>query len=94
MPDHVHVLLAGQSTDACALHFVAAWKQTTGYRHARTCQGRLWQPGYYDRILREGESDACVARYILENPVRGGLAGEVGEFPFAWCVWELMTLYV
>ena len=32
--------------------------------------GRLWQPGYYDHIIRGEEEPQRVAEYILANPAR------------------------
>jgi REP element-mobilizing transposase RayT len=37
-------------------------------------KGKLWQRGFYDHILRAEEGLPEVARYILANPVRAGLA--------------------
>jgi putative transposase len=31
-------------------------------------QGRIWQPNYYDRVIRDGREFADASRYILENP--------------------------
>jgi putative transposase len=31
-------------------------------------KGRLWQPNYYDRVIRGGREFADASRYILENP--------------------------
>ena len=31
---------------------------------------RVWQRGYYDRIIRDAESLARVRRYIAANPAR------------------------
>ena len=88
MPDHVHLLLAGKWPAAHLKMFVGAWKQNTGYAFTRMRTGsRLWQPSYFERVLREIEGNETVARYILENPVRAGLAERIGEYPYAWCVW-------
>lgn len=90
MPDHVHLLIVGQSPAAQLTAFVSAWKQRTGYAFARSHRGtRLWQPSYFDRVLRENEATEVVARYIVENPVRAGLASRLGEYPHAWCKWPL-----
>jgi REP-associated tyrosine transposase len=70
MPDHLHVIAGGTraTSDMCA--FVAAAKQRSA-RAARTwIRGRLWQPGYYERILRDHDDVTNVIRYVLENPVR------------------------
>ena len=93
MPDHVHLLLAGRCPDARLRMFVGAWKQNTGYAFTRMRTGaRLWQPSYFERVLRDVEGNETVARYILENPVRAGLVGRVGEYPYAWCAWALGDL--
>ena len=93
MPNHVHVLAHGTCPTADLRSFVRRWKQRSAYRIAETHHVRLWRTGYFDRILREHEGDASVARYILENPVRAGLARNVGEYLFAWCVWGMDDLY-
>jgi putative transposase len=93
MPHHVHVLLAGRSPAARVGTLIAAWKQRTGYAFARSNPGtRLWQPSYFERVLRENEGNEVVARYILENPVRAGLAARIGEYPHAWCTWPIEDL--
>ena len=83
MPDHVHILLIAQSERADFLEFVRRFKQLTGFAHRQHYGAPLWQPGYHDRILRDDESTEAVTRYILENPVRAGLAHELFEYPFA-----------
>jgi putative transposase len=86
MPDHVHVLLAGRSVDARLRVLIGAWKQRSGYAFGRMLPGeRLWQPSYFERVLRENEGNELVARYIVENPIRAGLATRLGEYPYAWC---------
>jgi hypothetical protein len=54
----------------------------------------LWQEGYYDRVLRESDDSKTVARYLLNNPVRAGLAATPLDFPYLgsdrWTVRELI----
>jgi hypothetical protein len=83
MPDHVHVVAYGTSLSSDFPTFVNHFKQTTGYACARRSGHRLWQPGFYDRILCDDESTEAVARYVLENPIRAGLTRALGEYPFA-----------
>jgi REP element-mobilizing transposase RayT len=83
MPDHAHVLVTGETPEASLSDLVRLWKQVTGYRwHARQGQ-RLWQPGYFERVLRNDEPSLSVARYIIENPVRAGLARSAASYPLA-----------
>ena len=83
MPDHVHVLAYGTSECADFLAFVVHFKKLSGYDYSQRRGKRLWQPGYYERVLRDDESTESVARYTLENPVRAGIASKIGEYPFA-----------
>jgi REP element-mobilizing transposase RayT len=76
MPNHVHAifrLLPGvQLSDV-----VRSWKTYTA-RAANRLLGRtgnFWQREYYDRLIRkEGELDRAVD-YVVNNPIRAGLAG-------------------
>jgi hypothetical protein len=44
-------------------------------------------------VLRDDEKAMTTARYILENPVRAGLAKTVSEYPFVGSqVYELKDL--
>ena len=83
MPDHLHALLtaASQQSDFCGL--VRRFKQVSGFHYKKSSGQALWQPGYYERILRDDEMTEAVVRYILANPIRAGLAHQLGEYPFA-----------
>jgi REP element-mobilizing transposase RayT len=83
MPDHVHLLVYGTSGQSDLQAFMSHFKKATGFEYSRRFKRRLWQPGYHDRILRDDESTEATARYVLENPVRAGLAQELGEYPYA-----------
>jgi putative transposase len=83
MPDHVHLLIEARTDAADALAFVHQAKQRSGYAFAQVKRGRLWQPSFHDRILRDADATLSVVRYILENPVRAGLAVEPAEYPFS-----------
>ena len=81
MPDHVHILIRAVRDDANMKSFVQSWNTTTGFRWRRTHEGPLWQTGYYDHVLRAEETHLAVARYVLMNPVRAGLAASPEEYP-------------
>lgn len=83
MPDHLHVLAIGESDDSDLERFVARMKQDSGFWYSKACRKRLWQVGFYDRILRNDEETIVVARYILNNPVRAGLVTRMDEYPFS-----------
>ncbi len=57
------------------------------------CRGRLWQEGYYERVLRDDDASRDIARYIIANPVRGGLVTSPIEYPYSGSdVWTLQEL--
>jgi putative transposase len=89
MPDHVHVLLCGTCAASNLPAFVGCWKQASGFEFSKREGGRLWQPGYFERVLREDEPDEIVARYIVGNPITGGLVQSLGEYPHVWSRWPV-----
>ena len=82
MPDHVHLLLEGTAPDADLRDAVARWKQKTAYGWERRFGGRLWQPGFHDRVLREADHTRGVVGYVLQNPVRAGLVSQARDYPW------------
>jgi len=82
MPDHVHLLVQSISEDSNCKRFIVKTKQCSAHAYAQEFKARLWQPFGYEHVLRDEEDGLVVARYILENPVRAGLAKTVMEYPF------------
>ena len=83
MPDHVHLLIEGLRDDSDARKFIIKSKQCSAHAYAQTFGARLWQPFGYEHVLRDDEKVQVVARYILENPVRAGLAKRVLDYSFS-----------
>jgi putative transposase len=93
MPDHIHLLVEGLSPDSDLTRFAKMAKQRSGSLYARTRHQRLWQPGYYDRVLRDDEDAREFARYVVNNPVRAGLVESPEDYPFTGSdVWSLEDL--
>ncbi len=88
-PDHLHWLMElHQGTLAeCMTLLRSRSSRMLDQRLGR--RGTPWQHGCHDHALRSDESLHEKAMYILANPVRAGLACEVGEYPHAWCSWPL-----
>lgn len=80
MPNHVHILLRPLRGSTGTYHLdsdiVRRLKSYTAKRINALLgrQGELWQPDYFDRFIRDPEDYFTVVRYILENPVKAGLA--------------------
>ena len=93
MPDHVHLLVEGLKEASDLRRLVKLMKQGSGAAYAMRTGERLWQEGFYDRVLREEEDAKEVARYILNNPVRAGLVTTPREYPYLGSdVWSLDEL--
>ena len=81
MPDHLHLLAAG--THPRRFPAVHAHLQTAfAYRWKQQQGTALWQRSYFDRVLRSEEDTVRVARYLLENPIRAGLATRPEDYPY------------
>ncbi len=83
MPDHVHVIATATTESADLKKFVAKWKQRSGYTHKQKTGALLWQPSYFDHVLRDEEDTWRAVRYVLENPVRKGLVQNFYDYPFS-----------
>ena len=83
MPDHVHLVIAATHSAAHLPTFISRWKQFSGYAYRRGHGNCLWQPSYYDHVLRDDESTSKAVRYVLENPVRAGLVEAFADYPFS-----------
>jgi putative transposase len=83
MPDHVHMLVEGQTDDSDCRQFISRAKQYSGFHYKAAFGQRLWQRYGYERTLRSDEASISVARYILENPIRARLVQGIDEYPFS-----------
>lgn len=81
MPDHQHLLVAGTADNSDILKAVIAYKQKTGYWLSTNRPEIQWQKDFYDHIIRSDENISVQARYILDNPIRKGLAHYWKDYP-------------
>jgi REP element-mobilizing transposase RayT len=82
MPDHVHLVVRGTSPEADAWAAMCEWKGVSG-RWLAGNLGAVWQKDFYDEVLTIEEAVEDTVRYVLSNPVEGGLVKEEEEYPFA-----------
>lgn len=93
MPDHVHLLVVGETLEADAKAFIKLAKQYSGYYYSQRERSALWQRYGYEHVLCSDESTRMVCRYILENPVRAELVADVRGYPYSGsAVWDLPLL--
>jgi len=85
MPDHFHWLFQLVGTD-CLSAIVRRAKSTSARevnRHLRRDRP-VWQPGFHDHGVRTEESLMEIGRYVVLNPVRGGLVRSLR----AYALWD------
>jgi putative transposase len=82
MPDHVHVILAGNDSDANIKKSLEMFKQKTGFWLSQNHSDVRWQKDYYDHILRSKENLDVNIKYILNNPVRAGIVEHWKQYLF------------
>ena len=72
MPGHVHFFVRG-GNDFHLGGWVNGLKRAISVALGATKQRPLWQPGFFDHVLRNDESYGQKWKYVRENPVRAGL---------------------
>ena len=82
MPDHIH-LFVSPPRNLRLENYVRLLKQHLN-RALRVDlpNGRLWQPGFFDHLVRANESYRQKWEYVLQNPVRAGLVKAGQDWPY------------
>ena len=86
MPDHWHGLLELGPLTSLG-RWVAGLKSRTSRSIPAHLPRPLWARGFHDHALRREEDLLQVARYIVLNPVRAGLANRCGLYPWWDAMW-------
>ncbi len=79
MPDHAHLFVAGAPDfDLAAWVRILKLSLSSGIPVPRP----HWQEGFFDHLLRHGESYAEKWEYVRQNPVRAGLVKTPDDWPY------------
>ncbi len=82
MPDHLH-LFVRIGGDLSLSQFVRLLKQRLTFcLDQQGKKGPYWQPGFFDHLLRSSESYSQKWEYVIQNPVRAGLAANPAAWPY------------
>lgn len=81
MPDHLHWLFELKQKSIGEVMCRVKSRSSLEVNQACNTHGRLWQKGYYERAIRQGEDLKAIARYIVANPLRAGLVKQIGDYP-------------
>ena len=86
MPDHVHFFACPISdTHKSLSHVIGKWKEWTSKQILKYNGGAapLWQPEFFDHLLRSEELVEEKWMYIRENPVQARLVSKAEDWPYA-----------
>jgi putative transposase len=86
MPDHLHVCVESTHLDADLRKFCYCLRRRVSCACWKFIRGPLWQNGFHERILRDGEDVRMVISYILMNPVRARLVERYEDYAHSWSV--------
>lgn len=88
MPGHRHWLLELRAASLSQL--LGSFKATASAAINREMGSpgvQRWQKGFHDHAARQEEGLATLARYVVANPLRAGIAPGVGSYPHWDAVW-------
>ena len=86
MPDHLHLVLCGQTQRADTKAAIDGFKHKTGLWLYENRPGFDWQGDYYDHIIRRGDDWRRQVFYAYMNPVRWGLVDDPSHWPYSGTV--------
>jgi putative transposase len=88
MPDHWHGLVELGAADSLST-LTGRIKGSTAraVNLARSTRAAVWDAGFHDHAVRKDEDLVSIARYVVANPIRAGLAKRVGDYPYWDAVW-------
>ena len=62
--------------------WIGGLKRTLSVALKASGDGPIWQPGFFDHVLRSDESYAQKWEYVRDNPVRAGLVAQSDDWPY------------
>lgn len=81
MPDHIHFFVRGAAEFQLG-KWINGLKRALSVGLGATSKKPLWQPGFFDHVLRNDESYGQKWNYVRENPVRAGLVANADGWPY------------
>ena len=89
MPDHLHfVACLRLGTLSSLMHSLKSFASKKIKEHLN-CDGKIWQPQYYDHAIRKDEVLMNIIMYCLNNPVRSELVKDLHDYSYWYCRYEV-----
>jgi putative transposase len=83
MPNHVHLLITPQIEVPALLRKLKGASAREANKRLGQTGKAFWQDESYDRLVRSAEEFQRIENYIMQNPVRAGLARSAEEYPWS-----------
>lgn len=80
MPNHVHLLITPRAEASAIMRKLKGATAREANKQLHREGKPFWQHESYDRLVRSPEEFRRVESYIVQNPVRAGLAASVEEY--------------
>jgi REP element-mobilizing transposase RayT len=87
MPDYLHWLFVLNHSFLSEVVRRMKGKSAYAINLHRGHHEKIWQKGFHDHAIRKDGDVKAVGRYIIANPLRAGLADNIGDYPFWDAVW-------
>lgn len=93
MPDHIHLVFSPLEDESGVPFGLPQIMNSIKGSAAHTVnkllnrKGVVWQPEYFDHVLRKDESLEAKVEYVCQNPVRRGLVSDPDQYPWIWREW-------
>lgn len=87
MPDHLHWLTILREETLDTLMRRVKSRSAIAINRVLGDSRPLWQKAYHDHAVRAEEGLRAMARYVVANPLRAGLADRLGDYPLWDAVW-------
>ncbi len=72
MPNHAHIILKIEESEVCLSKIIQAFKSITTLKAKQALplqiKGKLWQPNYYEHVIRDENALKNIREYIVNNP--------------------------
>jgi REP element-mobilizing transposase RayT len=81
MPDHFHLFVRG-GPDFELPKWMNGLKRAVSVALKPQTNSPIWQPGFFDHVLRSNESYSEKWEYVRNNPVRHGLVRVSDDWPY------------
>ena len=91
MPDHLHWMFQlEQSKKLSEVIRLLKGRSARRLNQLHHEKSTAWQSGFYEHVVRQSEDLRQMAHYVLQNPIRAGLVGDLGKYPWwdACWLWE------